>query len=289
MATTAGAGPAARSAAGEPAEGRGARGRSEPRLPRRDLTHVRPLLPVISRLVRWWFRPEVRGLERIPDGPVLFVGNHSGGPGSPDSVVFILAFLERFGVDRPLYWLAHELLMAVPGLGRQLKRVGLVAASPEAARAALRRGASVIVYPGGEVELNRPWSARHEIRFLGRTGFLRLARETGVPLVPVVAAGGHNTFLPVTDGRWLARALGLDRRLKLKTLPVAVALPWGLNVGGVVPNLPLPVRILVEVCEPIDVAARFGNDLDAAYRGVTSLMQTTLDRLAAERRRRPVT
>jgi CBS domain-containing protein len=36
--------------------------------------------------------------------------------------------------------------------------------------------------------------------------------------------------------------------------------------------------------EPIDVRARFGTDADAAYAAITSLMQRTLDALAAERR-----
>lgn len=248
---------------------------------RRDLAPVEPLLPVLAAIVRRYFRTEVEGLQRIPDGPTLLVGNHSGGAGSPDSVVFVLEFLDRFGVDRPLYWLAHELLMAVPGLGELLQRFGVVTASRDAAEGILRRGGSVMVYPGGEVELHRPWTARNELRFEGRTGFLRVARDTGVPLVPVVAHGGHNTYLNLTDGRTLARRLRLDRLANLKTFPVSVGMPYGIDVGGLLPHLPFPARIRIRVLEPIDVTARFGDDLQAAYGHVTGVMQRTLDELAA--------
>src|SRR5438874_1085897 len=83
------------------------------------------------------------------------------------------------------------------------------AADPDIAKTALGRGACVLVYPGGDVETHRPWTARNEVRFDGRKGFLRLAQEAGVPIVPVVAVGGQETFIPLTDGRRLARTLRL--------------------------------------------------------------------------------
>ncbi len=250
-----------------------------PLLADRDLTFAQDLLPLVSATMRTYFRAEVRGLDRIPDGPVLLVANHSGGFGSPDSVVFVLGWLQEFGVERPLFWLGHSLLMQIPGLSTFLRRCGVLEATPEAALTALQCGASVIVYPGGEPELHRPWTQRNEVQFRERTGFLRLARDAGVPIVPVVAHGAHNTYLPLSTGERLARTLGLDRRLNLKTFPVALALPWGVEVGGLLPHLPLPAKIAVEVLEPFDVAP-YGDDLTAAYRDVTGAMQATLSRLA---------
>src|SRR5439155_6479682 len=171
-------------------------------------------------------------------GPVLFAGNHSGGTVSPDSIAFILSYIDRYGIERPLYWLAHSVVMAAPVVGPFLRRCGVLPASHDSARTVLREGGSVVVYPGGEIELHRPWTARNQIRFRGRTGFLRLAIETGVPLVPVVAAGGHNTYFAISDGQGLARLLGLDRRFNLKVLPVSLALPWGINVGDFLLHLP---------------------------------------------------
>ena len=115
-------------------------------------------------------------------------------------------------MERPIYALAHSLVTSWPVVGSLGKRWGIITAGPKIAEAALASGASVLVYPGGDVETHRPWTARHEIRFDGRKGFLRLALASRVPIVPVVSSGGQDTFLPITDGRGIARALGKSVR-----------------------------------------------------------------------------
>lgn len=249
----------------------------------RDLGWAEPLIPPLWQLFKRYFRADVRGLERIPrDEPVIFVGNHSGGFGSVDSAVFLLAFFDHAGEVPPLYWMAHEMVMKVPGLGDFLRMCGAITGSREGALAALERGASVVVYPGGEIELYRPWTARNEIRFHDRKGFLRIARASRAPIMPVVAHGGHNTIISLTDGEEIARTLRLDKLIGLKALPVYLALPWGVGVGGFLPHLPPPVKITIEVMEPIRVREEFDDDLDAAYEAVTARMQAKLSELANE-------
>ena len=251
-----------------------------------DEEFIRYQLPGMWLFSTIYFRAEVMGFDRVPeDGPVLFVGNHSGGNMTPDSMVFMLAFNTYFGVERPVYALAHALVTSWPVIGKLAAKWGIITAGPQAARAALDRGACVLVYPGGDVDAHRPWTARHEIRFDGRKGFLRLAKETGAPIVPVVSVGGHDTYLPLTDGRRLAKLLRLDKLARLKVLPISLALPWGLNVGDFGGHLPLPAKIRMEVLDPIDVVDRFGEeaDSDAAYDYVTDRMQEALTALAAER------
>jgi hypothetical protein len=82
----------------------------------------------------------------------------------------------------------------------------------------------------------------------------------------------------------VADALHLDRLARLKAMPVALALPWGLDVGDFAGHLPLPAKIRVEVLEPIDVRARFPGeaDVEPAYEYVTLLMQEKLIQLSAE-------
>jgi 1-acyl-sn-glycerol-3-phosphate acyltransferase len=261
------------------------------RIPRADLDerdpdYIRESLPRLWLLASLWFRGEVRGLGNIPEeGAVLLVGNHSGGNLTPDTTVFQLAFSAYFGVERAFYQLAHNLVLSMPGLGF-LRKYGTVAASPENAERALATGAALLVYPGGDYEVHRPSWERNQVDFGGRKGFIRLALEQDVPIVPVVAIGGQETALFLSRGEGLSRLLGLDRMFRLKVLPISIALPWGLNVGDMLGHVPLPSKIIVEALPPIHLRDEFGPEPDVGevYDHLMRTMQETLDALAAERR-----
>ena len=255
-------------------------------LDERDPDYIRERLPLMWLFASIWFRGEVRGLGNIPDsGPVLLVGNHSGGNMTPDTIVFTLAFNTYFGVERAFYQLAHNLVLSMPALS-QLRKFGTVAASPENASKALRSGAALLVYPGGDYEVHRPTSQRNRVDFGGREGFIWLALEQNVPVVPVVSIGGQETALFVSRGEGLARLFALDRLFRLKVLPISLALPWGLNVGDILGHIPLPSKITIETLPAIDLREEFGPDpdVDEVYDHLIRLMQDTLDALAAERR-----
>jgi 1-acyl-sn-glycerol-3-phosphate acyltransferase len=252
----------------------------------RDRGFIRRSLPFTWPLIASWFRPDIRGLARIPArGPLLLVGNHSGGNVAPDTLVFTLAFYRHFGVERPFFQLAHHLVMKAPWLSL-LRKYGMIEATWENAQAAVDRGASVLIYPGGDWETHRPSWHGSRIEFAGREGFVRLALAADVPIVPVVSIGGQETALFLTRGEGVARALGLDRRFRLKVLPVSLALPWGLDVGDFFGHIALPAKITIQVLQPIDLHEHFGPgpDVDMVYETITGLMQRTLDELAAERR-----
>src|ERR1700712_5160088 len=258
----------------------------------RDPDYIRDNLPFTWLLASLWFRGEVRGLERIPaDGPVLIVGNHSGGNVPPDTFVFTLGFTSFFGVERRFYQLAHTLVVSMPFVGAVLRKWGTIAASRENARQVLRRGDALLVYPGGDYEVFRPSWQRNLVDFGGRKGFLRLALEEKVPIVPVVSVGGQEAALFLSRGEWLAKLLLLDKTARLKSLPISLALPWGLNIGDMALHIPLPTKIVVEALEPINLYERYvgdGNidevDMDKVYDDVIGLMQDALDQLAAERK-----
>jgi 1-acyl-sn-glycerol-3-phosphate acyltransferase len=217
---------------------------------------------------------------------VLLVGNHSGGNMIVDTFVFSLAFYTYFGVERPFHQLAHNLAIAWPVAGDLLRKAGTLSASHKNAERALDAGAPVLVYPGGDWETHRPSWRGNEIDFAGRKGFIRLALEAGVPIVPVVSIGGQETALFLSRGAGLASALRLDKLARLKVLPVSLALPWGLNVGDFAGHFPLPSKITVEALPPIDLEKEFGPDpdVDEVYDYVTAQMQEALAGLAAERR-----
>jgi 1-acyl-sn-glycerol-3-phosphate acyltransferase len=254
-------------------------------LDERDPDYIRENLPRLWLLSSLYFRGEVRGLGNIPeDGPVLMVGNHSGGNLTPDTNVFTLAFTAYFGVERTFHQLAHNLVLSMPGLGF-LRKFGTVAASHKNAEKALSAGAALLVYPGGDYEVHRPSWESNKVDFGGRKGFIRLALNHDVPIVPIVSIGGQETALFLSRGEGLAKALMLDRFFRLKVLPISIALPWGLNIGDMLGHIPLPAKITIEALPPINLREEFGDepDVDEVYDHLMRTMQETLDVLAAER------
>ena len=107
-----------------------------------------------------------------------------------------------------------------------------------------------------------------------------------MPSVPQVTIGGQETAFFLSRGEGLAKLLGVDKTMRLKVLPILIAPPWGLDIGDFVPRIPLPAKVTIEVLPAIDLVEEFGEDpdLDEVYDHVTTLMQETLDTLAAERR-----
>ncbi len=252
----------------------------------RDPLYIERTLPAVRLATQLYFRSDVRGLEHIPEeGPVLLVGNHSGGTLIADTFVFGQHFYDHFGTGRRFHQLAHDLVFKVPGLRALVERYGTVPASPANMSKALRRDAALLVYPGGDHETYRPSWESDQIDFAGRTGFVELALKHRIPVVPVVAIGGQETALFLGQGRRFARALGLDRRLRLKVLPAAIGPPFGLTVLDLPGRIPLPAKISIRVLKPIDLRDRLGSrpDPEDGYKLVTSTMQRTLTRLSGER------
>ena len=252
----------------------------------RDPGYIRRTLPALRAMSDVYFRAEVRGMENVPaHGPVLLVGNHSGGTLIADTFVFAHAFYDHFGADREFFQLAHDLVFKVPGLRALVTPYGTVPASPKNMRHALARGAALLVYPGGDHETYRATWHSADIDFDHRTGFVRLALELDVPIVPVVAIGGQETALFLGQGERLARLLHLHRLLRLDVVPVQIAPPWGVTVLDIPGRVPLPAKITVEVLPAVDLRAELGADAvaEAGYDLVTARMQDTLDELAAAR------
>ncbi len=249
----------------------------DPGLTERVVGWLRPL-------IKGYHRADVRGLDSFPPGGALVVSNHSGGLFPMDVPVFATGFYDRFGYDRPVYTLSHDMLFNGPQ-GGLLVRTGFIRANHENADEALRSGGVVVVFPGGDYDVYRPTLSENTIDFDGRTGYVRAALNAGVPIVPAVGIGGQETQLYLSRGEGLAHLLRLDKLMRVKILPISVGFPFGLS--AVLPvNMPLPSKIVMQVLEPIDVIAQFGEDpdIDEVDAHVRHVMQQALDKLAKERR-----
>lgn len=254
-------------------------------LDERDPDELRESLPAMWLVASLWFRAEVRGMGNVPaEGPVLIVGNHSGGNMTPDTFAFALAFSTYFGVERRLHLLTASHVFSLPGLNH-LRKAGVITATDGHAREALRAGGVACVYPGGSHEAHRPSWQSGQLELGDLEAEVELALAHNAPLVPIVAIGGQETALFLTSGERLSRTLRLDR-IGIARVPVALALPWGINVGDLLGHLPLPSKLVVEVLPPIDVRARVkaGAGVPEVAEHVRTRMQDTLDALAQERR-----
>jgi 1-acyl-sn-glycerol-3-phosphate acyltransferase len=245
---------------------------------------TRRLMGVLRPFLKTYFRSEVHGLNSFPPGGALVVGNHSGGMFPMDVPIFSVHFYEKFGYDRPVYTLSHDILFMGP-TSPFFRRTGYIRANRANAAKALRSGGVVVVFPGGDYDAYRPTVSENVIDFNGRKGYVSTAIEAGVPIVPAVSIGGQETQFYLSRGTWLAERLGVKRLLRSAILPLSFGFPFGFS-AVIPPNVPLPTKIVTQVLEPIDVAARFGEDPDVEEvdEHVRSLMQQALSELAANRR-----
>lgn len=215
--------------------------------------------------------------------PVLFVANHGFGGIVDLNVLALGAVLEELALDRPVTFLTHQLAWTL-GVGPIVERLGARPASRESAHEAFAAGQHVVVFPGGDLDAAKSWNDRNHIVFGGRHGFARLAIEEQVPIVPIVTAGAGESLLVLTNGERLARALRLDKLLRVKALPASISLPWGFNVGavGMLPYLPLPTKLQTRVLAA--TTARPGEDADAYGARIEAAMQDALTEMTSHRR-----
>ncbi len=258
----------------------------------RDPEVIQVLIKIFKPLFWRYFRPVIHGLEHIPPGPGLYVGNHNGAMLMPDLFIFGMALYERFGVSGLPYGMAHKKGLGLPILNRLFLPIGAVRGSQHNARYFLSAGEKVLTYPGGDLDSMRSFWDRKRIIFGNHRGYIRLALTERVPIIPVVSAGAHETLFILHDGQWLARTLRLGRLLNTKTWPIVFCLPWGLWIGPPPPHFPLPSQIHIKVLAPIRFehegpeAASDAEYVETCHRHVHSIMEVTLKQLAAKRRKR---
>ncbi len=263
-------------------------------LDERDPKLIEFVMPLWEWFYRYYFRVQTSGWEHIQtQRQYLIVGSHNGGFAAPDMVMMMYDWFHHFGVEKPIYGLIHPKTLQISAeIGQIAAKFGAIISHPKMAKAALRQGASVLVYPGGGEDLYRLHSLRHQIYFAGRQSFIKLALRANVPILPIISAGAHDTLFIFADFYPVLRQLhewGMPWLLGIdpEVFPIYLGLPWGLGIGPL-PNIPLPVQMHTRVCEPIvferygDEAARDRAYVNSCYEMVVSKMQWDLDALVVE-------
>lgn len=235
------------------------------------------------RLWRYWFRYSVEGLEHLDgDRSVIAVGYH-GRPVAWDLLMLHEVLYRRHG--RMHFGLFHEAFERNPFTRRMLAGLEWSTREGPELAGAIARGRHVILAPGGDRESTRPRAVHNHVDWGKRAGFLRLAIEHGLKIVPIAAAGVDDAYLGLNDGFEWGRRLRLPYRL-----------PAWLAVGptGLYPfSPPFPVKIHQIIGAPID-PAELGSpavdDREAMARAslrVQAIVQGLLDRAEAVRSRLP--
>jgi 1-acyl-sn-glycerol-3-phosphate acyltransferase len=220
----------------------------------------------LEPIARLYFRSETHGIERVPKTQTILVTNHDGGVLPINGICFGVHWYERFGFDRPLYVLTHDIIHAVfRPFSTILGDSGLIPADRAHMNAALAAGESVLVFPGAARESFRSWKRRREIDLGGRTGFVAQAIRWQIPITPIASVGGHDTLFVVWGGHSLARALGVPKLVRSgDVMPLLVGIPWGVWMAPFIPQFPLPAKIVNEVLEPIWLPDALGRKLRPA-------------------------
>lgn len=251
---------------------------------------ITPLIIPIYGLIQRYFRASVTGLEKMPKGKALIVGNHNSGITFLEPVILGREWVFRNDGDDDFFFLVHDAMVSIPVLGNVLMKSGAVRASREAAGRIFSADRKLVTFPGGNLEAFRPWKERHQIKFHGHKGFARTAIQHGAPIVPLLCLGGHDTFFVVWQGERLARLTGVKKYLLSPSFPIFLGLPWGIGIGPIF-HFPLPVKMHIELGDPIPtdhIPPGQANDplvLQELYDTVTGRLQDMMDRKVAEQRR----
>jgi 1-acyl-sn-glycerol-3-phosphate acyltransferase len=195
----------------------------------RKLLFCRTLPHFAFELLERYFRVEIEGEENLPrSGPAILLPNHSGFLGLDALLLSHWVCKSRGRVPRIML---HKLWFQGGLLRRTARSFGFVEASYEAGRAALERKKLLMLFPEGEEGNFKPTSERYELRDF-RKGFVRLAAETGAPVIPVLIIGAEESNLTVAQVRLFNQVLPLPLNLlplpakwKIKFLPPIFAEP----------------------------------------------------------------
>jgi 1-acyl-sn-glycerol-3-phosphate acyltransferase len=213
-----------------------------------DEVVLRRTRPAFDFLYDHYWRVELSGLANLPEkGPCLLVANHSGL--LPYDGLMLAHGIERLheSGERPRFFVA-DWLMTLPFVQPYLARLGGVRACRENAERLLGAGRFVLVFPEGVKGAAKVFRERYRLKRFGRGGVIRVALETGAPLVPVGIVGAEEAH-PILF-RWRP-----PLRFGLPFVPVTPTFPW-LGPLGV---LPLPSKWLVQIGAPLQLE-RLGPD-----------------------------
>lgn len=220
-----------------------------------------------TALYRHYFRVRTVGIEQVPArGRAMLVGNHSGGVALDALIVISAMFLEK-EPPRLAQAMAEKFLANTPLASLLGSRLGHLTGLPEHVERLLADERLVLVFPEGARGTAKLYWQRDSLVQFG-TGFMRLALQTGTPIIPFGFVGGGEAIPTIVNSYTLGRLLGA---------PYVPFTPW-------ITPLPLPARLQVNFGAPLTFEGK-GNEDDATIEDKVAEVKRRIAGLIEEGRR----
>ncbi len=233
-------------------------------------TMKRFILPA-AFLYRYYFRCRTTGLENLPEGRMLLIGNHAGQMAFDGLMVTAACILEaqppRLVRGMGEYWLG-----TLPYLSVLLDRTGSAVGTRQTCIDLLRHGECVMAFPEGVRGMNKMYADAYKLMEFG-LGFMRLALETDTPIVPVSIVGSEEQNPGLADLKGVASLLGMP------SFPVTLTFP----LLGPLGMLPLPVRYHIEFGKPLRFEGNAEDEDDVIEAKVEQVKAAISEQLARGR------
>lgn len=221
-------------------------------------------------LYKNYFRVRTYGLEKVPQGRVLLVSNHSGQL-PVDGAMIAVAMLAEADPPRAIRSMLERWVPTLPFVSTFFARCGQVVGTPENCIRLLEKDEAILVFPEGTKGINKLFRDRYQLAPFGQ-GFMRLALATGAPIVPIAVIGAEEQAPALFDAKPLARLL------KMPAFPITPTLL----------PIPLPARYHIYFGDPLTFEGRQDDDdavLARKVKQVRSTIQSMVNVGLKERKR----
>ena len=227
------------------------------------------LLPS-ALLYRYWLRVETQGIEQVPSGRVLLIANHAGNNFAYDGAMLAMSMLLEAQPPRLVRGMVEYFLPTIPYFSTLLHRAGSVVGTPHNCAQLLEHDEAVMVFPEGARGFVKPYTERYRLQRFG-LGFVRLALETGTPIVPIGIVGSEEQSPGLADVKWLGRLIDSP------AFPITLTFPWLGPLGF----LPLPVKFRIRFGAPLHFEGDAHDD-DAAIEKHVEVVKDRIRELVGE-------
>ncbi len=127
---------------------------------------ARRTLLVFALFYKYYFRVKTYGIENLPPGRMLIIGNHAGQIAIDACMIGTATVLEA-DPPRPLRGMGEYWLPTIPFFNVFMARSGGVVGTPKNCVDILEHGEAVIAFPEGVRGMNKPFSQRYQLQEFG--------------------------------------------------------------------------------------------------------------------------